>query len=717
MIDTLLPPRATAKHFWSLAAVFGFALALRLIYLSQIHHAPPFKSLVVDAHEYDRWAQNLAAGDWLGNEVFYQAPLYPYFLALNYVAFGHNLLAVRVVQVVLGSLACVFLAAAGARFFSFRVGIAAGMLLAAYPMAIFFDTIIQKSVLDLPLMTLVLWLLALLSQAPSIQGWFLTGVALGLFALTRENALALLPVIGAWLWIHFRDVSSRRRLQWSVLLVGGLASVLFPVGLRNRLVGGEFFITTSQFGPNLYIGNHEGANGQYIPLRWGRSTPESERRDATELAELALGHKATPHEVSRYWTGRAIDYIRREPDEWLKLMGRKWLLTWNAAEIVDAEGVDTYREYSPLLHLLNRIFHFGVLCPLAAVGIAAVWRQRDQLWILYLIVLSMAASVAIFYVFARYRFPMVPVLVLFAAAAIVEVLRMMQEKDWPGLAKCSVWAALVAVVVNIPLINAATARATTEYNLGYVLQGQGEIAEAEQHYEKALRLNPDSIPAHFNLALVLTTMRNFPGAIAHYEAVLRLRPDYADAHSNLAGVLLQIGKPDEAIAHYENALRINPNQEKVHYNLAVVLTEQGKLDKAISHYAEALRLNPDYIEAHVNLAVVLDRLDRREEATLHYREALRIRPDSFLAHLNLGMSLAKQGELTDAIGHYRQALRLRPASPEAHYFLASGLEQLFLLDEAEKEYREAARLRPDFALAREALEALLIRRDKSHATP
>src|SRR4029434_2018891 len=133
---------------------------------------------------------------------------------------------------------------------------AAGLLLAVYPMAIFFDTIIQKSVLDLLLMTLVLWLLALLSQTPSMQGWFFIGVALGLFALTRENALVLLPVIGVWLWIHFRSESSRRRLQWSLLLVGGLALVLFPVGLRNRLVGGEFYITSSAFRPNLSLGNY-----------------------------------------------------------------------------------------------------------------------------------------------------------------------------------------------------------------------------------------------------------------------------------------------------------------------------------------------------------------------------------------------------------------------------------------------------------------------------
>ena len=30
-----------------------------------------------DSHAYDAWAQRIAAGDWVGGDVFYQAPLYP----------------------------------------------------------------------------------------------------------------------------------------------------------------------------------------------------------------------------------------------------------------------------------------------------------------------------------------------------------------------------------------------------------------------------------------------------------------------------------------------------------------------------------------------------------------------------------------------------------------------------------------------------------------
>ena len=60
----------------------------------------------------------------------------------------------------------------------------------------------------------------------------------------------------------------------------------------QRYVGGGFYVTTSQFGPNFYIGNNPGADGTYQSLRFGRGAPEYERQDATELAERALGRQA-----------------------------------------------------------------------------------------------------------------------------------------------------------------------------------------------------------------------------------------------------------------------------------------------------------------------------------------------------------------------------------------------------------------------------------------
>ena len=128
--------------------IFLIALAVRAMHLWQLQPSPFFDVLLGDSRGYDEWAQRIAAGDWLGTDVFYQAPLYPYFLGAIYATLGRDLLIVRVVQIVLGSAACVCLGLAGARLFSRRTGLVAGLMLALYAPAVFFDGLLQKAVLD-----------------------------------------------------------------------------------------------------------------------------------------------------------------------------------------------------------------------------------------------------------------------------------------------------------------------------------------------------------------------------------------------------------------------------------------------------------------------------------------------------------------------------------------------------------------------------------------
>src|SRR5205085_8788818 len=109
--------------------IFAVALAVRLVHVYQLKSTPFFDTLLGDAHGYDLWAQRLAAGDWIGTDVFYQAPLYPYFLGVVYSIFGRDLLIVRIVQALIGSASCVLLGMAGARLFSKRVGLIAALAL------------------------------------------------------------------------------------------------------------------------------------------------------------------------------------------------------------------------------------------------------------------------------------------------------------------------------------------------------------------------------------------------------------------------------------------------------------------------------------------------------------------------------------------------------------------------------------------------------------
>ena len=71
--------------------VFLIALVIRALYLLEMQGSTLFSVLMGDAARYDAWARQIADGAWVGREVFYQAPFYPYFLATVYKIFGHEL--------------------------------------------------------------------------------------------------------------------------------------------------------------------------------------------------------------------------------------------------------------------------------------------------------------------------------------------------------------------------------------------------------------------------------------------------------------------------------------------------------------------------------------------------------------------------------------------------------------------------------------------------
>ena len=559
-----------------LAGLFLFAFLLRLAYLVEVKDADVFNVLVGDGAAFDAAAQNIRT-DWIGKEVFYQAPLYPYFLAVVYTVFGHELWAARLIQIGLGAGACVLLALAGAAFFRESVALIAGFLLAVYGPALYFDGLIQKACLDLFFMTALLWSLGRIAQDTRRRWPLLAGGVLGCLALTRETALVLLPIVLLWLgwrWWQARDSRPARRATPLFLL--GVAVILAPVAIRNYAVGGELFLTTSQSGANFYIGNNPDADGTYEPLRWGHGSFPLERQDAIDIAQKAAGKTLTAGEISHYWTARAGDWIRAHPGQWLKLLARKWALVWSAREIPDSDEPAVYRDASLILTVCTALFSFGTIAPLALAGAVATWSDRRRLWILYLTVLGMAAATALFYVFARYRYPIVPALILFAAAGATEIGQRIRHRRPRPLLLYGLLIAGAALVVRLNPPGGGDPRAMALYNLGVSLEQRGDVDRAIANYRGALAANPGFVQAHVNLGALLAAGGQLDEGIAHERAALRLRPDDSMAHANLANALFEQGRLDEAEQHYRAALRAEPDLAMARQGLGALMQERQK---------------------------------------------------------------------------------------------------------------------------------------------
>jgi len=121
----------------SLIIVCAVAVLIRVIYLIEISSSPFFSNLFSDSAIFDGWAKTMVrTGDWLGDEAFFMAPLYPYLLALMYAVFGHSLMMVRVVQSFTGVISALFLYLIGERIFNRSVAFVAALVMGVYPVLV-----------------------------------------------------------------------------------------------------------------------------------------------------------------------------------------------------------------------------------------------------------------------------------------------------------------------------------------------------------------------------------------------------------------------------------------------------------------------------------------------------------------------------------------------------------------------------------------------------
>jgi 4-amino-4-deoxy-L-arabinose transferase-like glycosyltransferase len=593
---------------------------LRLIHARALANDPVFAVLLGDSKRYVEWAAEIAGGNWLGSGAFYQAPLYPYVLAGLFQAFGQSIATIRIAQAIAGSVACVLVAAAGRRLFDWRTGVLAGVALAVYPPAIFFDGLIQKSSLDLLLMAAMILAVANY-QSDGRQRWLiLLGVSLGCLTLSRENARLMYPLLTAWLLFWHRDAPMKHRLRpIAVFSLAALLSIA-PVAVRNYYVTGELLVSTSQFGSNFYIGNHYGTSGVYEPLVPGRGSVLYEQEDAVRLATAALGRPLSASEVSSYWFGLALDEIRRDPAGWMRLMFRKLLLSVNVVEAMDTESLEFHAARSPILRVLAPI-SFGLVLPLAVAGIVLTATDSRRLAVLYGIGLVFIGSVVMFFVLARYRYPVVPVVMLFAGAAIAfsgDAWRR-RPRQLTIAAACAI---AVAIVVNWPM-----------------------------------RVTSDETAANFGTELLrLDRPRD---AIPLLVEAVALLPNDAGVHRDLALAYLKSSEPASAAREYAAVVGLEPGDAANHRELAVAAEAAGDRTTALNSLREAARLDPSSASTQMKLGDVLIRLERPVEARVAYERGLSSSVASPNETVELQVRMAaldvSEGRITEALRALEQA--------------------------------------------------------------
>jgi 4-amino-4-deoxy-L-arabinose transferase-like glycosyltransferase len=629
-------------------AIAGGAVVLRLIHAWLMVGDPLYDHPIIDSLESLELASYLAEISWFGPPVAYwKPPLYDYFLGVHHALFGSGLWPARISQVLLDGCSCILAFALVRRLLSHGAGIVAAAVVALWGPLIYFSSVHVSTSLVVFLELCVLLLAVRAQREPSRPHWMDVGFSLGVLAIARAEALLLAPWLAGWLWWSLGRYPRRKRLIWVALLAIGVTVGVAPVALRNALYARDPVLISANGGVNFYIGSAPEYRG-VIGVRPG---PEWE---LLMRAPIDVGYE-TEGERSQYHFREARALIASDPIRWVAHTARKLGHVWHGRELPSNRDLYGSRGHSVVLsallwHTSVLFFPFGLLVPLAIVGMGVSWRERRDSRFLIGLVAIHCATLMLFFVTSRFRIVMVPVLVLFAAEAVVWAFDRAREKRTRTLVFAGIAVAVLFPLVNLDVVLRSDPDAyaerlrVEEHVLRGIAFGKdiGRLEEGKAELLEALALAPDFVAIYYNLAQLYEKSGDDVAALRLFRRVLGITERSPAERYIEPSVRGSIHRVAEKLRDEESI-----PQPLRHFALGIDCLDGNRLDCAIAELraasieGEREEVAPLLGIAHLERGRVHLRVKRNAAALMDFTKASELRPHDPFVYAGLGVALER----------------------------------------------------------------------------
>ncbi len=388
-----------------LLAIIALAVALRLA----LAFAHPF--FFPDSADYDTLARAIAHLQPYETHglLATRMPGYPLFLAPFYALLGPSVRAILIVQSLLAAVT-VYLVYLLANRLSPHVALLAAALAAIDPLSLGFSAALLSEAPFTLLLLTALWLLLRAMDSGRLTGWLLFGITWAAAVYMRASALWCAVPLLLWAIVNLRARSKiPTALCGSLLAFVILLLSLLPWQLRNYdLFHEDFFRLTTLEGISLYEAVYPAADG-------------SPKQDT-----LPLPPEMVPMNESQRndeWSRRAWQDIRDNPARIAELALKKIARTWSPT--LNAIG---FR--SPALQLALLLWHIPLFL-FALFSLFAAKIPMKMKGLLLIPILYFTAVHALFLGSVRYRVPLMPLVCVFAAAGLVELISRFRKPSFP----------------------------------------------------------------------------------------------------------------------------------------------------------------------------------------------------------------------------------------------------------------------------------------------
>ena len=550
-------PTAAVSYGRFALLVTAAAALLRLLHLAAAMRSPITFNPGPDEDFYLRFAGQVAQGAPLPIDFLFMDPLYGYLAGALFALAGSSVFALYALQAAVDTLTVYMLYRCGVALSAPRAGLVAAALYALSATAILFTATALKPTWVAAFVVGWTWLALGCLRGASPRRWLMLGLLCGLGIALRSNllllgafALAVLPALASSGRTGVRPLAVR-----TAALGAGLALVLVVLAFNNSRAGLGWTPLPFNGGivlHHLYNVDNPQARSTYPDFVAYRH-PLDIWRGYRDEAHRRLQRAAPPAEVSAYWRGEALAYIRAEPAQFVRNAVRKLgeFIAW--PEVPNNRILRQEQRYSAVLAALPS--PFGWLLALGVPGLLLLarsdWRAAA---VVAAPLLVCAATVMVFFAESRFRFHAVPSLAI-AGGVLVD----------------RAWAWLVARRWREPAIYATVAAATGALSL-VLAHGQAPVHRNEASREawgfarmgdtdragalarQALAAGESDPALHELLGFLAARGGQHREAVGHYAAALALRPDGHATYHSLALSLAALDDTAAALAAIDIAL-------------------------------------------------------------------------------------------------------------------------------------------------------------------
>jgi tetratricopeptide (TPR) repeat protein len=256
--------------------------------------------------------------------------------------------------------------------------------------------------------------------------------------------------------------------------------------------------------------------------------------------------------------------------------------------------------------------------------------------------------------------------------------------------------------------------------MGNLCYRHGNVIEAMEFWNKALKVNPKRAEVYRSMALSSMKKGKFADAVAQFRKALEIQPQLPDVYSNIGHALMMSGRPKEAIEALEKEIQISPNSGFAYFLRGQAYLQQKEYEKAKENYETAIKINPGYTNAYYGLASVCAKLGNRDKAKeysenfkklkteerkdlkgrkIQYDDFVETQKSAAITYINVGRMYRENGKLIKAEELLKQAAGLDPENIVCFLELATLYQASSQPSKALQMYKRISEIQPEYPVS------------------